>query len=145
MKSSIRLLLARIAIAPVFLWNVQCAAAFLLWPDLYTGGFELTGAPGAAAVQGMGILFLMWNIPYAVALWHPLRRRVSLYEAAAMQAVGLVGESLLWMGLAPEHAILRGSILRFILFDGAGLVLLLVAGVIIWKPLRAARETASIE
>ncbi len=51
---------------------------------------------------GMGVLFLMWNVPYAVALWHPLRHRISLYEALAMQAIGLLGESLIYLSLSPE-------------------------------------------
>ena len=67
---------ARLLIGIVFLWNVQCGMVFLLWPERYAPGFELTGAPGAAAVRGLGVLFLMWNVPYAVALWNPLRYRV---------------------------------------------------------------------
>lgn len=132
-------LLARLMIFPVLAWNVQCALAFLLQPDAYAPGFELSGAPGAAAVRGMGILFLMWNIPYAVALSDPLLRRVSLYESAAMQAVALVGETLLLAGLPAGVPGLRASILRFIWFDAAGLLLLLAAVVlVVWRG-RAAR------
>ena len=76
---------ARGLIGLVFAWNVQCALAFLVAPAGFAAGFELTGAPGEAAVRGVGVLFLMWNVPYAVALSHPLRRHVSLYEALAMQ------------------------------------------------------------
>jgi len=127
MKPTTNLLLARLAILLVLLWNVQCALAFLLSPGRYAAGFELSGAPGEAAVRGMGVLFLMWNIPYAVALWNPLRFRISLYEASAMQAIGLLGESLIWLSLPPAHATLQASLLRFIAFDGAGLLLLLLA------------------
>ena len=127
MKPSTYLLLARLAIALVFLWNIQCAFAFLLWPYRFTAGFELYGVPGAAALRGVGVLFLMWNIPYAVALWQPVRHRISLYEANAMQAIGLLGETLIWLNLPPAHFILQTSLLRFIAFDGAGLALLLVA------------------
>ena len=134
MKPSTSLLLARLAIVPVFLWNLQCAFAFLLWPDRFAAGFELSGTPGEAAVRGIGLLFLMWNVPYAVALWHPIRHRVSLYEATAMQAIGLLGETLIWLGLPPTHSVLRDSLLRFIAFDGAGLLLLLLA---IWLARRA--------
>jgi hypothetical protein len=81
-------------------------------------------------------LFLMWNIPYAVALWHPVRYRISLYEATAMQAIGLLGESLIWFSQPPAHSMLRASLLRFIAFDGAGLVLLLLA---IWLVQRGER------
>lgn len=120
-------LLARLLILPVLAWNVQCAAAFVLWPHAYAPGFALSGVPGAAAVRGMGILFLMWNVPYAVAAWNPLRWRVSLYEAAAMQAIGLVGESLLLAGLPGNEAALRAAVARFVAFDAAGLLLLLAA------------------
>jgi hypothetical protein len=122
-----RNLLARLAIGVVFLWNIQCALAFLFWPGRFAPAFELTGAPGDAAVRGVGVLFLMWNIPYAVALWHPQRHRISLYEACAMQALGLLGETLIWLSLPPGQAVLRASLLRFSLFDGAGLALLLLA------------------
>ncbi len=134
MKPSTTLLLARFAIALVTLWNIQCAFAFLLWPDRFTAGFELTGAPGEAALRGVGVLFLMWNIPYAVALWHPMRHRISLYEATAMQAIGLLGETLIWLGQPPAHSVLQASLLRFIAFDGAGLALLSLA---IWLVRRA--------
>jgi len=127
MKPSRHILFARLAILPVFLWNIQCALAFLLWPDRFTVGFELSGTPGEAALRGVGVLFLMWNIPYAVALWHPLRYRISLYEATAMQALGLLGEALIWLSLSPAHIVMQTSLLRFIAFDGAGLVLLLLA------------------
>jgi hypothetical protein len=127
MENSSKLLIARLAILLVLLWNVQCALAFLFWPERFALSFELSGVPGEAAVRGMGVLFLMWNVPYAVALWHPLRYRISLYEASAMQAIGLMGESLILFSLSPAHATLHASLLRFIAFDGAGLILLLLA------------------
>lgn len=118
---------ARLLIGAVLLINVQCALAFLFWPSAYAPSFELAGAPGAAAVRGTGLLFLMWNVPYAFALSDPLRRRVSLVEALIMQALGVVGESMIAALLPPEQQVLRGSLLRFILFDGAGLLALLAA------------------
>jgi len=134
MKPSTHLLLARLAIGLVFLWNIQCAFTFLLWPGRFATGFELSGMPGEAALRGVGVLFLMWNIPYAVALWHPMRYRVSLYEATAMQAIGLLGEILICLGLPTSHNVLQTSLLRFIAFDGAGLVLLSLA---VWLVRRA--------
>jgi hypothetical protein len=134
MKSSTYLILARLAIALVFLWNIQCAFVFLFWPDRFSAGFELTGIPGSAAVRGIGLLFLMWNVPYAVALWHPVRYRISLYEATAMQAIGLLGETLIWLMLPANQIMLRSSLLRFIAFDFIGLVLLCLA---IWSAQRA--------
>ena len=66
-------------------------------------------------------------MPYAVALWHPVRRRVSLYEALAMQIIGLIGESLIRWGLGDGHPIAAGTVLRFIAFDAAGVILLAIA------------------
>lgn len=135
-------MLVRLTIVPVFLWNVLCAFAFFLRPDRFIAGFELSGMPGEAALRGVGVLFLMWNIPYAVALWHPMRYRISLYEAAAMQAIGLLGEMFIWLGQPPTHTVLQTSLLRFIAFDCAGLALLLLA---IWMVRRVgSREPTGV-
>src|SRR3990170_2208766 len=83
--------LARGLIGAVFLVNLQSALAFLLRPGAYAPAFELGGVAGAAMVRGLGVLFLMWNVPYAVALWHPARHRNFVFAALAMQAIGLVG------------------------------------------------------
>jgi hypothetical protein len=123
----VRLWLGRLLIVVVLFWNVQCAIAFLVAPASFAPGFELSGAAGEAAVRGIGVLFLMWNVPYAVALWHPVRRRVSLYEAITMQAIGLIGESLILWSLGGAHPAAAGSVTRFIVFDGAGLALLILA------------------
>jgi hypothetical protein len=69
----------------------------------------------------------MWNIPYLVAIWHPQQNRVSLWEALVMQAVGVIGESLILFSLPAGHVILHASLLRFISFDVAGVVALLGA------------------
>ena len=111
----------------VFFINVQCAILFIAWPGQFAPGFELSGPAGEGMIQGLGLLFLMWNVPYAVALSHPVRRRASLYEAIAMQALGFTGESLLLAGFPPGHPTLHAAVARFILFDGAGLVMLLAA------------------
>jgi len=125
-----RLWLARLLIGLVFFINVQCAVLFLIWPEIYAPGFEVAGIPGRAAVQGMGILFLMWNVPYAFALWHPRRFNLSLWQAVIMQAVGAAGETLLWLNLPADYPLLSQSILRFILFDSAGLLLLLLSALV---------------
>jgi hypothetical protein len=95
------------------------------------GGFELQGEVGEAMIRGLGSLFLMWNVPYAVALWNPVRFHTSLYEAIAMQSIGVVGESILLALLTGEHPAVRSSILRFIYFDTAGLIALVTASLII--------------
>ncbi|OIO95144.1 MAG: hypothetical protein AUK03_05880 [Anaerolineae bacterium CG2_30_64_16] len=60
----------------------------------------------------------MWNVPYFVALLHPVLHRVSLYEAIAMQAIGLVGESLILWSLPGGHPAVGETLARFIAFDG---------------------------
>jgi hypothetical protein len=122
-----RLNLARGLIGLVILWNLQAALVFLLWPERYITAFELQGTVGAAMLRGLGVLFVMWNIPYLVALWHPVRHRISLYEALAMQTIGLLGETLIYLTLPAIHIALRASVLRFIAFDALGLVLLAIA------------------
>jgi hypothetical protein len=119
--------LARLLIALVFFFNVQCAIAFLVAPQLYAASFELSGPPGEGMLRGLGLLFLMWNVPYAVALWNPARQRTSLYEAVAMQAIGVLGETLLLLTFPAGHATIRTAIGRFIVFDGSGLGLLVIA------------------
>ena len=92
---------ARVAVALVFAVNVQCAASFVLWPEAFAGGFELTGVPGAAA------------------------------------------ESWILLSLPVGHAALAASIIRFIAFDAAGLVLM--AAALAWLVLadRRARRAAT--
>ena len=125
--------LARLLVGVVFVWNVQCALAFLIIPEAHSASFELEGAVGQAVIQSLGVLFLMWNVPYAVALWHPLRHRTALYEAMVMQAIGVAGESWILWQLGAEHVILGASITRFIWFDAAGLALLLAAAWLLRK------------
>jgi hypothetical protein len=53
-----------------------------------------------------------------------------LWQAIIMQTIGLIGETGILLSLSSEHPILRGSIFRFIVFDGAGLIALIVALII---------------
>lgn len=127
MSEKSRRWLARGLIGLVAAWNLQAALVFFMWPERYAPGFELTGVSGAAAVRGTGILFVMWNLPYLVALWHPRKNRLALELALAMQSIGLLGESLILAGLPEGYALLRTSITRFVAFDASGLVLLALA------------------
>lgn len=120
-------LLVRGLIAIVVGWNLQCALVFILNPAGYMGGFGLEGAAGAQMVRGLGLLFVMWNVPYAFALADPVRNRVSLIEAVVMQAIGLAGETLILLLGGPYPAVIAATITRFIAFDGAGLALLVIA------------------
>jgi hypothetical protein len=123
----IKLWIGRALIGVVLGWNVECALAFLISPKDYAPAFGLAGVLGNATLRGIGILFLMWNIPYLVALLQPRRHRLSLYEAVAMQAIGFSGESLLFLSLPADYAAMRALIARFMFFDGAGLVILLLS------------------
>ena len=122
-----RLWTSRSLIAIVAAWNLQAALIFIISPETFVHAYELSGVPGEAAVRGVGILFLMWNVPYVFAAIHPVRFRLGLVFAILMQLIGLLGESYIFSTLTMENAVLRASILRFILFDGAGLVLLFFA------------------
>jgi len=117
----------RLLVGVVFFFNVQCAIAFIIRPDLFTWGFELHGETGEAMIRGLGVLFLMWNVPYGVAFWNPVKFRISLYEAIVMQAVGLAGESIILWLLSGQHPAIHNTVMRFIAFDGCGLIALLVS------------------
>jgi hypothetical protein len=125
--------LARGLIGLVILVNLQSAVLFLIEPDKFASGFQLSGEVGEAVVNGFGVLFLMWNIPYLVALWHPLRHWVSLLEAVTMQTIGLVGESLIFLSVPLSLVVLRNSLIRFIVFDFLGLLALLAAAWLVRK------------
>ncbi len=118
---------ARLLIAIVLFWNLQAAVQFMFTPDVFVPAFQLEGVPGRAAVAGYGILFLMWQVPYLFALLHPTRFRISLWTALIMQSIGVIGESILLSTIPDEYVLLRASILRFIIFDGAGIPILLGA------------------
>lgn len=111
----------------VLVSNMSAAIPYVVRPADYAAAFELSGAPGEIAVRGFGLLFLMWAVPFVPAILHPVRHRVALTCVLAMQIIGLVGESLMLIGLPAGHGTLRATGLRFIAFDGAGLILLLIA------------------
>ena len=116
-----RIWLARLLIAAVIAWNLQAAFVFLIKPETFVSSFELSGVPGTAALRGVAVLFIMWNIPYLVACWQPRHRRLSLWEALTMQTIGVLGETFILLSLPPGHSLLVDSLQRFIAFDAAGL------------------------
>lgn len=126
-KYTVSLWVARSLIGLVTFFNLQAAFMFLLNPQAYAPGFELSGVAGDAMIQGMGLLFGMWNVPYVFALLNPIRNRRSLQEAVIMQTIGVVGETALLWALPGAHPLIHASVLRFIVFDGSGLVFLLAA------------------
>jgi len=122
-----RVWLPRLLIGIVTAWNLQAAAIFIISPQSFVHAYELSGEVGEAAVRGVGVLFLMWNIPYLFAVFDPVRYQLALTFALLMQLTGLIGESYILSTIGAEHGILRASVLRFIAFDGAGLILLFFA------------------
>jgi hypothetical protein len=117
----------RLLIGVVTAWNLQAAFVFIISPGDIVHAYELSGAAGEAAIRGFGVLFLMWNVPYLYAVKDPIRHQLALTFALLMQGIGLLGESYIFSTLTAEHIQLRNSILRFIIFDGIGLVLLFIA------------------
>jgi hypothetical protein len=125
--------LARLAVGIVFFFNITCALAFVAQPDRYAPSFEVDGAPGRALVRGIGILFLMWNATYPPVLYRPDRHQTLFAVILVQQAIGVIGETWIWATLPPGHTALWTTGLRFIAFDGAGLVAM---GVAFWLLLR---------
>ena len=122
-----RIWIARALIALVFAINVQCALQFILWPGAYRSAYQVEGASAEAMVRTVGICFLMWNATYPPVIARPDRYRVLFGVVIAQQTIGLVGESLLLASLQPGLEVLASSIMRFVIFDAAGLVLLAIA------------------
>ncbi len=114
--------IARLIVGVVFFFNVTCALEFIVRPGAYAPSFELEGLPGEVMVRGIGVLFLMWNATYPPVLVRPDRERTLFAVVLAQQAIGVLGETAMWRSLPPGHPALWETGLRFILFDGAGLV-----------------------
>lgn len=126
-KSTRALWGARGAILAVLLWNLSAAIPFIVTPATYASAFELAGTVGAVLTRSIGILFLMWVVPYIPALLDPARYRVCLTVILVQQIIGLAGETWMALTLPPGHAVLLATGTRFIIFDGAGLLLLAAA------------------
>jgi hypothetical protein len=124
--SNNRLWLARALIGLVLFFNLQCALLFLWRPEDYVAGFGLSGAAGMGMLRALGLLFVMWNVPYVFACVHPIKYRISLIEAVIMQAIGLVGETIILISGNYQDALIQVTMKRFILFDGMGLAMLLL-------------------
>ncbi|TFH36601.1 MAG: hypothetical protein E4G99_04560 [Anaerolineales bacterium] len=125
--SRLRLWSARGLILSVFCANLTAAIPFIINPERFLPGFELSGLSGEVSVRGLGIVFLMWNATFPPVIFRPDRYRVLFSVMLAQQVIGLLGEILIWLTLPAGHAALQTTGLRFILFDGLGLLALLVA------------------
>lgn len=126
-RQRMRLWTARLLVSIVFVWNLQCALTFIFDPVSVMGAYQLYGAVGSATLQGVGIAFLMWNTTYPAVIVSPNRFRSLFVVVLIQQIIGLIGEIWIIMNLGPGTEALAESILRFIVFDGVGLILLAVA------------------
>lgn len=123
----------RFAVALVCIINLQCCFNFLLFPEKFVGAYELSGTPGIVALQGLAVAFLMWNATYPLVIINPLKYRIVFVIVLVQQTIGLIGESFIFFSIGEGHALLQESILRFIAFDGAGLLLMLIAFMVLRK------------
>ena len=121
--------ISRSLIGLVLFFNLESALVFLWNPQDYVAGFGVQGAVGNAIIRSIGLLFVMWNVPYLVAFLHPIKHRASLVEAIAMQTIGVLGETVLLFSLAPGLLEINNTLSRFIWFDSGGLVCL---GIALW-------------
>ena len=123
----LRTWLSRILIIIVAAWNIQAAFFLLIQTETVTSSIQLPGPAGILTVRGIGILFLMWNIPYMAAAINPIRNRNSLIESLLMQFIALAGESLILRSTQALTFALETTMNTYIRFDAAGLVLLAAA------------------
>lgn len=119
--------IARLLVALVFVINVSCALFFVFDPASYAPAYELAGVSGQVAVQGIGVAFLMWNATYPPVIVSPRKHRALFGVVLAQQIIGLIGETWILLSIPVGHELLCASILRFIVFDAAGLVALVIA------------------
>ncbi len=126
----------RILISIVTFWNILCAIEFIINPEGYLAAFDLGGNSGIAVIRSVGILFLMWSVPYILAIIHPYRWRILVITAIVMQSIGCIGE--IWIRSQIHAAsMMSSSIQRFIVFDLAGLFLLILSFLLVLNSRRS--------
>ena len=128
--------IARIAVGAVFAMNVWCSLGFIVDPGAYAASYELTGVAGQAAVQGLGVAFLMWNVTYPLVIARPSTHLTLYAVVLAQQVVGLVGETVISLSLPSGHTTLAAALERFIVCDGAGLLVMALAFVLVRRAVR---------
>ncbi len=133
-EKSWKLWIARVLIGWVFFANLTAAIPYILTPEPFVASFELSGIPGKVMVRSIGTLFLMWNVTYPPILLRPHRYRVLFQVVIAQQIIGLASETWMWFSLPTEYAALRATGSRYILFDGIGLIALLIAFLLTRSP-----------
>ncbi|MCI9128869.1 MAG: hypothetical protein HFJ65_00910 [Eggerthellaceae bacterium] len=130
--------IARVCYAIVFGWNVLCAFQFAFAPEAFAGAYQLEGVAAETAVRGIGVAFLMWNATYPAFLVSPERFKALGVVILVQQVIGLVGEVLIWCSLPQGYELLASSIMRFVAFDGAGLILMGISYAFFFSSLRRA-------
>lgn len=125
---------ARLLVLLVLFSNLTAAVPFVLWPTRYSAAFELDGVTGEVLVRSIGMLFLMWVVPYIPVILAPKRHRVCLSVIVTQQMIGLIGESWMLAKLPLGHAAVRFTGTRFVIFDSLGLLFLLIAWKLVQQP-----------
>ena len=123
-------IVARILILLVFASNMYCAISFFLEPATHVAAYQLSGEGAEAAIMGLGVAFAMWNATYLPILVFPYRFKVLFAVVIFQQIIGIAGETWIYQSLGLSQALLASSIMRFIIFDAVGLVLLVIAFVL---------------
>lgn len=131
--------IVRLCFTLVFALNITCALSFILQPSLYTSSYELSGVSGQVALQGLGIAFLMWNATYLGPIIDPHRFYSLCIVVLTQQVIGIIGELIIVLSLPPGHLLLTQSLLRFILFDTGGLVVMALPFALYCHQLRCLR------
>jgi hypothetical protein len=128
MSNKWKIRIAKTLIGIVLFINLDAAFSFMFSPGDFAPAFELSGQPGIAMIRGVGLLFLMWNVPYVIALINPIRFSIALLSSVVMQAIGVIGETFILLSVTGSHPQITASTIRFIIFDAGGFVLLIIAG-----------------
>jgi hypothetical protein len=126
-KKYIPNLAARLCIVCVFAWNMSCAISFIIDPSQGTVGYELSGVGAIAAIRGMGVIMLMWNISYIPLIYKPSRFRCMFVVVIIQQLIAVAGDMYVVLFDASSASMLYDSVTRFLMFDIAGIVLLIIA------------------
>jgi hypothetical protein len=135
----LRTWIGRLLILIVIAWNIQAAIFLLINSSVIATSIEIPQIAGPSLIRGIGVLFIMWNIPYLFAAAHPVRFRISLVESLLMQFIALAGELILLSVSPIIPPALQNIFTIYSRFDAAGMALLLAAAAITWR-LPAARR-----
>ena len=83
--------------------------------------------PGSAPLVIVGVGASAGGLEAFSQVLRGLSPEIGIAIVLIQQAIGVAGETWLWSGLPAGHAVLRATGLRFLVFDAAGLVLMVAA------------------